>query len=122
MSMWIEKITGDLGDKKRYLEYKRRVKQLPDGYRTAAAALERYLLHLGPSDNGSSLIAMLDDLADLLEQAAAAGRPIRSVVGDDPVEFADTFMQNYDGGSWIRKEGERLSKAVDHAVDEESSS
>jgi DNA-binding ferritin-like protein (Dps family) len=119
MTMWIEKITGDLGDKKRYLEYRKRVKQLPEAYRTAAAGLERYLLHLGPSDKGASLIAMLDDLVDLLEQSAAAGMDIRSVVGEDPVEFADTFMQNYDGGSWIRKEGERLSKAVDQAVEEE---
>ena len=65
MANLIEKVTGDLGDKKRYREYKARVKELPEVYRHAAGALERYLLNLGPSDSGSSLIAMLNDLAEL---------------------------------------------------------
>lgn len=117
MAGWIEKVTGDLGDKRRYLEYKARVKRLPEGYRLAARALERYLLNLGPSDNGSSLIAMLNDLADLLEQSAAAGTPLRDVLGADPADFADVFMDNYGGGSWIRKERQRLSASIARAED-----
>ncbi|MEG9249632.1 DUF1048 domain-containing protein [Arthrobacter sp. Soc17.1.1.1] len=117
--MWIEKIVGDLGDKKRYREYRERVRRLPDGYREAALALERYLLHLGPSNDGNSLIAMVTDLADLFEQSVAAGTPLRDVVGTDPVEFAEEFMQNYGGGSWIRTERDRLAKAIDHAEAEE---
>lgn len=119
MPNWIEKVTGELGDKKRYLEYKNRVKQLPEAYRLAAKALERYLLNLGPSGTGDSLIAMLDDLADLLEQSVAAGTPLRDVVGADPADFADTFMDNYGGGSWIRKERQRLAMALDRAEDVE---
>jgi DNA-binding ferritin-like protein (Dps family) len=112
MANLIEMVAGDLGDKKRYREYKQRVKQLPEGYRLAAAALERYLLNLGPSDSGSSLVAMLDDLADLLEQSAAAGTPLRDVIGTDPADFADAFMDNYSGGSWIRKERTRLAASI----------
>ena len=117
--MILEKIVGDLGDKKRYREYKERVKRLPDGYREGAAALERYLMYLGPSDDGASLIAMLNDLADLLEQSAAAGTPLRDVVGADPVDFAEVFTENYGGGSWIRKERTRLAKAIDRAAEAE---
>ena len=116
--MWIEKIVGDLGDKKRYKEYKARVKQLPGGYREAAVALERYLLYFGPGD-GTSLIAMLNDLADLLEQSVASGTTVRSIVGEDPVEFAEVFLANYAGDSWIKKERARLAKAIDRAVDVE---
>jgi DNA-binding ferritin-like protein (Dps family) len=119
VTVLIEKIVGDLGDKKRYKEYKQRVKQLPESYRQAAAALERYLLNLGPSNDSKSLIAMLNDLADLLEQSVAADTPIRDVLGSDPVEFADTFMENYGGGSWIRKERARLEKAIDRAEEVE---
>jgi DNA-binding ferritin-like protein (Dps family) len=115
VAKWIEKITGDLGDKKRYREYRARVKQLPEAYRLAADALERYLLHLGPSDNGSSLIAMLNDLADLLEQSVAADTPLRDVIGTDPADFADAFMDNYSGGSWIRKERQRLAASIEQA-------
>ena len=36
---------------------------------------------------------MFGDLADLWERAAADGTPVREIVGDDPVEFAETFAQ-----------------------------
>lgn len=114
--MWIDKIIGDIGDKKKYLAYKARVKKLPIGYHTAAGALERYLLYFGPSNEGKSLIAMLDDLADLLEQSVAADMPLRDVVGADPVEFAEVFLENYGGGSWIRKEHDRLRASIDSAA------
>lgn len=120
MTMWIDKIVGDLGDKKSYLEYKSRVKKLPTGYREAAKALERYLMYLGPSDDGKALISMLTDLADLLEQSVADGTPIRLLVGDEPAEFAETFLDNYPGGSWIRKERTRLAESIEHAVAEQA--
>lgn len=115
---WIEKITGDLGEKKKFREYKARVKALPNGYRETATALERYLMYMGPSDDGKSLVTMLEDLADLFEQSVAAGTPIRDLVGTDPAEFAEIFMENYGGGSWIRKERARLNSAVSRAAGE----
>lgn len=115
MTRWIEKVTGDLEQKKRYRDYRRRVQALPDGYRQAAAALERYLMHLGPTSDGDSLVTMLADLADLLEQHAADGTSLRDVVGDEPVEFVDSFMSNYPRGSWIRSEQRRLTDAIDAA-------
>lgn len=117
--MWIDKLVGDLGDKKSYLEYKARVKKLPAGYREAAKALERYVMYMGPSDDGKALIAMLDDLADLFEQSVADATPIRALVGDDPSEFAETFLDNYAGGSWIRKERTRLAESIQRAIEEQ---
>ncbi|MCB2412515.1 DUF1048 domain-containing protein [Demequina sp. TTPB684] len=115
MTSWIEKVTGSFEQKRQYKEYRARVKGLPAGYRETALALERYLMNIGPTGNGESLIAMLVDLADLLESSAAEGTPVRSVVGEDPVDFVETFMANYDGGSWIRKERARLTKAIEDA-------
>ncbi|MCU1508766.1 MAG: hypothetical protein JWQ12_1031 [Glaciihabitans sp.] len=117
--MWIDKLVGDLGDKRSYLEYKSRVKKLPPGYRDAAKALERYLMYMGPSDDGKALIAMLDDLVDLFEQSVADGTPIRTLVGDDPSEFAETFLDNYAGGSWIRKERARLTESINRSIEEQ---
>jgi DNA-binding ferritin-like protein (Dps family) len=116
--MLLDKISNDISNKKKYLSYRARTKKLPANYRATAAALERYLMNLGPSDNADSLIAMLNDLADLLEQSAVAGTPVRDVVGTDPADFADAFMENYDGGSWVRKERDRLSAAIDRAAAE----
>ncbi len=116
----VEKVVGDLGDKKRWRAYKERTRQLPAGYRSAAEALERYLTYFGAITRGDVLVTMLEDLADLFEQSAADGTPIRSVVGEDPVEFAEAFLRNYAEGQWIAKERARLVDAIDSAAGETS--
>ena len=112
---WIEKITGSFEDKKRWRQYKARKEQLPTGYRTAIDGLERYFMYAGSMVKGDVIMRMLEDLADLIERAAADGTPIREIVGDDPVEFADTFIQNYSDGQWINRERKRLAEAIDQA-------
>ena len=118
---WIEKITGSLEQKKQYRQYKARKEQLPANYRTAIEALERYLMYFGSISKGDVLLSMLDDLADLFEQSAANGTPIRAIVGNDPVEFAEEFLRNYTQGQWINKERERLITAIARAEGEEGS-
>ena len=68
---WIEKVTGSIEYKKRYRKYKARTEQLPANYRTAIDALNRYLMYFGGITKGDTLVAMLEDLADLFEQSAA---------------------------------------------------
>ena len=110
---------GWIEQKKRYRQYKARAKQLPANYRTAVEALERYLMYFGPMTKGGSLVSMLEDLADLFEQSAANGTPVRAVVGEDPVGFAEAFLQNYSEGQWINKERERLTNAIDRVAGDE---
>ena len=106
-------------EKRRYRQHKARIKQLPENYRTALEALERYLMYYGAITKGNILVSMLEDLADLFEQSAANGTPIRAIVGEDPVEFAEAFLQNYSKGQWINKERERLTSAIDGVADNE---
>jgi DNA-binding ferritin-like protein (Dps family) len=110
-----------IGDKKRWRAYKARTKALPEPYRTAIDAVERYLMNSGetPTD-GARLLSLFDDLADLFEGAAADGTPVRDVVGADPVEFAETFARTYSDGGWIAKERARLASAID-ALEEDGS-
>jgi DNA-binding ferritin-like protein (Dps family) len=116
MIMDISKFTSKvIGDKRRYRQYKARTELLPANYHTAVDALERYLLYFGPGQ-GNSVLSMLEDLADLFEQSAADGTPIRSVIGEDPVEFAETFLRNYPEGQWISRERARLVDAVDRVA------
>jgi DNA-binding ferritin-like protein (Dps family) len=118
--MWIEKLTGDLADKKKYREYKARVKALPSGYREVAHALERYMMIFGGADDGKTLVAMVGDLADLLEQSAADALPIRDLVGEDPVEFIEAFLANYrTGASWVEQQRTRLVASIDRAIEEQ---
>ena len=117
---WIEKIIGPFDQKKRYRQYKARKEALPANYRTAIDALERYLTYFGSITKGEILVSMLEDLADLFEQSAASGTPIRGIVGDDPVEFAETFVANYSEGQWINKERERLVSTIERAAGEDT--
>ncbi|MFF3554968.1 DUF1048 domain-containing protein [Streptomyces tsukubensis] len=89
-----------IGPKKRWRAYRARVAELPGNYRTAVEAVERYLMHFVPID-GDSNVLMFEDLADLFEQAAADGTPVRGIVGDDPAEFVDTFARNYSEGGYV---------------------
>ena len=117
--MSISKFTSKvIGDKRRWREYKARTRQLPENYRTAIDALERYLMYFGPAD-GDSAASMFEDLADLFEQAAADGTPIREIVGEDPVEFVEAFLQNYSKGGWVTRERERLLNAIARAEGED---
>ncbi|MFJ6760466.1 MULTISPECIES: DUF1048 domain-containing protein [unclassified Streptomyces] len=105
-----------IGPKKRWRAYKARVKELPGNYRTAVEAIERYLMHFVPTD-GDSNASMFDDLADLFEQAVADDTPIRDIVGDDPVEFADTFAQNYSDGGYVpARARKQLTEDIDRAA------
>jgi DNA-binding ferritin-like protein (Dps family) len=121
MTMSISKFTSKvIGDKRRWRQYKARTRQLPENYRTAVDAIERYLMYFGPAD-ADSAASMLEDLADLFEQSAADGTPIREIVGEDPVEFVEAFLQNYDKGGWVTRERERLTNAIKRAEGEEGS-
>jgi DNA-binding ferritin-like protein (Dps family) len=122
--MFIERIVGALGDKRRWRQYKARVKSLPASYRTTVEALERYLTYFAVITNGDVpvdvLMSMLGDLADLFEQATATGTPVRAVFGDaDPVEVAETVFRNHSDGQWISKEREQSVSFIEREFRQE---
>jgi DNA-binding ferritin-like protein (Dps family) len=117
VAMGISGITSKvIGDKR---QYKARTRQLPGNYRTAVAALQRYLMYFVPVD-GDSAASMFEDLADLFERAAVDGTPIRDIVGEHPVEFVEAFVQNYSKGGYVpTRARERLCSAIEHAEEED---
>lgn len=115
-AQWIEKMTGPLEQKKQYKRHQARIDGLPERYAGAAKALQRYLMYSGGITDGGTLVTMVGDLADLWERAATDGTPVREIVGDDPVEFAEAFSQAYVGKQWIDKERARLTRAIDEAA------
>ncbi|MGO4535314.1 DUF1048 domain-containing protein [Leifsonia sp. 2MCAF36] len=116
---WIEMLTGSLEQKKQYRQYVARMDALPEPYRSSGKALHRYFLYRGGLVDGDVLVTMFSDFADLWERAATDGTPIREIVGDNPAEFAESFAEAYTGKRWMDKERDRLTKAIDAAVDDE---
>ncbi|MCC3301646.1 DUF1048 domain-containing protein [Arthrobacter sp. zg-Y895] len=115
---WIELVTGPLEEKRRWRRFKHRKEQLPAGYRRAMDGLERYFMYAAPIAKGDVYVQMLEDLVDLVERAAVDGTPVRSIVGEDPVEFAEAFIANYADGQWIDKERRRLVETIDRSAEE----
>jgi DNA-binding ferritin-like protein (Dps family) len=113
---WLETVTGSLEQKRQYRQYVARINALPEPYGAVAKALQRYFMYYGGvTTEGETALKMFDDFAELWERAAADGAPVRAIVGDDPVEFAETFAQSYIGRHWIDKERTRLTKAIEDA-------
>jgi DNA-binding ferritin-like protein (Dps family) len=108
-------ISKVIGPKRRWRAYRARVKQLPENYRAAVEAIQRYLMNFGPMD-GDNAASLLEDVADLFERAAADETPIREIVGDDPVEFVEALIQNYEKGGYVARERNRLTSAIDLAA------
>ncbi len=113
---WIEAITGSLEQKKQYRKDMARIDGLPEPYRAAARAMHRYVLHTSGVTDGDVLMAMVTDLADLWERAAIDGTPVRAIVGEDPVDFAESFAKAYGGKEWQDRERARLTTAIDAAA------
>ncbi len=112
---WLEWVTGSLEQKREYKRYRVRIDALPEPYRGVAKALQRYYMYYGGIIDPDTYLKMWADFVDLWERAAADGTPVRDIVGDNPVEFAETFAQAYTGKHWIDKERARLTKAVEDA-------
>lgn len=110
---WIETFTGPLEQKRQYKRDKARIDGLAEPYATAGKAMHRYFMYYGGIVDGDT--TMFTDLADLWERAATDGTPLRDIVGDNPVEFAETFAEAYADERWIDKERARLTKAIDDA-------
>ena len=101
--------------KRRYRRTKARAAQLPADYRTAFDAMERYCWYFG---NGTAQggLDMTEDLVEMFEQAAADGTALRTLLGEDPVAFAEAFMRNYPQSHWSERERQRLRADIDRAA------
>ena len=51
-------------------------------------------------------------LVDLFEQASVDGTPVREILGDDPVAFAEDYVLAYNGRNWVDKERTRLTETI----------
>jgi len=85
----IDKLVGDIGEKKRFRANEKRAKSLPAEYREAYESIRNYLW----STSGVESIDPLISLVDLLEEAAADGRKVVDITGPDVAAFADDLVK-----------------------------
>ncbi|MCI1983924.1 MAG: DUF1048 domain-containing protein [Bifidobacteriaceae bacterium] len=102
-----------IGSKKRYNAYKKVKATLPDDYREAMDALEKYMWNFAKNDD---FMDVLNDVLQMFQENVGDGstpRPsVRSIVGEDPVEFADEIMAQYPNALWIINYRNKLRDAM----------
>ena len=100
----IDKLVGDIGEKKRFRANEKRAKSLPTEYRDAYEKIRNYLW----GTSGVESIDPLVSLVDLLEEAAADGKKVVDITGPDVAAFADDLVKGE--RSYRDKEREKLNK------------
>lgn len=104
MNSIIEKLIGDLNEKKRYRDAEKRAIALPKEYSNAYKDIKQYLW----SVSGIMSIEPLVSLADMLEEAAANGRKVVDITGPDVAAFADELAKGE--SSYKEDQREKLNK------------
>jgi DNA-binding ferritin-like protein (Dps family) len=89
MGKIIDTIIGSLKEKREYKKTEARAKALPKEYSTAYKEIKSYIF----STAGIYHITPLVALVDLLEEAAADGKSVIEVTGQDVAAFADELVR-----------------------------
>ncbi len=89
---WIELVTGSLEQKKQYRQYKARIEAPPRALRHGAKALQRYFMYFGASRTARRGLRCSTTSPTSGSGPRPTARPMRAIVGEDPVEFAEAFV------------------------------
>ena len=82
-----------IGDKKEWRGMEARAAALPSDYQIVYTEIKKYLWKFTAGD-GMDIVAILKDLLDLFETAAADGKGVLEVTGEDVAAFCDELLRN----------------------------
>ncbi|WP_125579414.1 DUF1048 domain-containing protein [Lacticaseibacillus suibinensis] len=102
-------------DKKRYRQFLKDVKQLPAPYADTVTALTKYIWSFAGS---GAMMDVLEEVLHIFQESAADQVPVRQIVGEDPVEFAENIMAQYPEEMWLIKYRKQLRQKVKEAEQE----
>lgn len=99
-------------DKKRYKQFKSDVQALPEAYAQTLTALQTYIWNFAKS---GAMMNVLEEILHMFQESAAENVPVKQLIGDDPVEFAENIMAQYPEELWLIKYRTRLREQVKKA-------
>jgi DNA-binding ferritin-like protein (Dps family) len=91
MSDFLNKILGDLEQKKEWKEVQARAKALPEEYRTVFDEIKNYIWQGGAMVSNPT--NLFKHLVDMFEEGAAAGKHVLDVTGDDVAAFVRELVR-----------------------------
>jgi DNA-binding ferritin-like protein (Dps family) len=84
----VDKIIGDLDEKKAYRANEARAKALPEEFAAAYREIQKYIF----STSGIYHMDPLKTLVDMFEEAAANGRHVSDITGTNVAAFVDELV------------------------------
>lgn len=101
----IDFIIGDFKAKKQYRDNEKRAKRLPKEYSDAYKEIKSYLWN-----TGMLTVEPLVPLVDMFEEAAANGKRVTEITGQDVAAFADELLRGE--RSYKAQQSKKLNKKL----------
>ncbi|WLD92860.1 DUF1048 domain-containing protein [Alkalihalobacillus sp. AL-G] len=106
----IEKIIGNLDDKREWKAMEARAKALPSEYRNAYYAIQKYMWTSGGLTDWKDTSRIFGGILDLFEEGAAEGKKVTDLTGEDVAAFCDELVK--DAKTWMDKYRAKLNDTI----------
>ncbi|MDP3964521.1 MAG: DUF1048 domain-containing protein [bacterium] len=102
----LNKIIGDIGEKKEWRATEARAKKLPHDYLVVYNEIKQYIWR----GAGPASIDIFKSLLDLFEESAANGKAVLEITGDNVAAFCDELLR--DEKTYFETLRERLNRDI----------
>lgn len=99
-----------IGEKREYRAYRNRVEALPEEYRKAMTAIEKYMWGFA---KGAGMLGLLQNVLEMFENSASDGLSVKEVVGNDIAGFCDALLAEFPEETWMDKMRKKLRDSVE---------
>ncbi|WP_042221567.1 DUF1048 domain-containing protein [Oceanobacillus manasiensis] len=106
----IDKIIGNIEDKREWKALEARAKTLPTEYFNAYKAIQKYMWTTGGLTDWEDTSRIFTGIVDLFEEGAANGKKVTDLTGQDVAAFCDELVK--DTKSWQDKHREKLNDSI----------
>jgi DNA-binding ferritin-like protein (Dps family) len=114
MKNLIDLIIGAREDKITWHALQERAARLPGDYHFVYQKIQGYMMNFAGGD-GMDIVRLLSGVVDLFEEAAASGRKVQDIIGENPAAFCDELIRGADTWTdqWRAKLNESIQKKLE---------
>ncbi|ADU29336.1 DUF1048 domain-containing protein [Evansella cellulosilytica] len=106
----IDKIIGELNEKREWKAMEKRAKALPKDYCNAYKAIQKYIWTSGGPTDWQDIKRIFGGILELFEEGAAEGKKVTDLTGDDVAAFCDELVK--DSKTWMDKYRTKLNETI----------
>jgi DNA-binding ferritin-like protein (Dps family) len=106
----LNKIIGNIDEKRKWKAMEERAKFLPSEYRKAYNAIKKYMWSSGSLTDWNDNLRIFGGILDLFEEGAANGKSVTELTGEDVAGFCDELVK--DSKTWRDKYRTKLNATI----------